>query len=91
MASKGYPESYQKGYIIDGLDRVEGMVYHMGTKKEKNQIITNGGRVLLVLGTAKDLPNAIEKAYQNVHQISCVNLMYRNDIGHKSLRGKTHG
>jgi phosphoribosylamine--glycine ligase len=91
MASKGYPESYQKGYIIDGLDRVEGMVYHMGTKKEKNQIITNGGRVLLVLGTAEDLPNAIKKAYQNVYQISCDNLIYRNDIGHKSLRGKTHG
>lgn len=86
MASKGYPEAYAKGYQIDGLDTLDDIVFHMGTKEEDGLIKTNGGRVLLVLGHDKDLEGAIENAYANVSKISCDNLMYRLDIGKKSVK-----
>ena len=87
MASKGYPNAYKKGYVIEGLDSIKEYVYHMGTKLEDNLIKTNGGRVLLVLGKGKSLEEAREHAYSNVKKITCENLIYRNDIGHKALKG----
>lgn len=85
LASKGYPNSYAKGYQIHGLDTVDDIVFHMGTKEEDGQIKTNGGRVLLVTGHANTLHEAIENAYRNVSKIKCENLMFRTDIGKKSL------
>lgn len=85
LASKGYPGTYSKGYQIKGLDTVEDLVFHMGTKEVEGLFETNGGRVLLVTGHDKTIEKAIENAYRNVSKIKCENLIYRNDIGKKSL------
>lgn len=85
MASKGYPGSYSKGFIINGLDDVDCRVFHMGTTQKDNEIFTNGGRVLMVVATASDIRSAQKKAYENVARIKCENLFYRNDIAHQAL------
>ena len=82
LASKGYPGSYEKGHGITGLDRVEGKVYHMGTKADGDRIVTAGGRVLFVVGTGRDLAEAREAALHDVERIGCDNLFHRTDIGH---------
>ena len=91
LASKGYHGSYQKGYDIGGLDSINDELYHMGTTLKDDTIKTNGGRVILVTGNGESLEEAIKNAYQNVEKVKCDNLMYRKDIGQKSLRGKTNG
>jgi phosphoribosylamine--glycine ligase len=81
LASKGYPNNYEKGFEIKNLDRVDTTVYHMGTKRENDKIITNGGRVLFVTALADTLKEAREKANAEVAKIDCENLFYRTDIG----------
>ena len=87
MASKGYPKTYEKGYVIEGLDDINEYVYHMGTRVENDVLKTNGGRVLLVLGVGNTLEDAKAHAYSNVDKIKCDNLIFRRDIGHKALKG----
>ena len=82
LASKGYPGHYEKGFAIDGLDQVDAQVYHMGTAVRDGQVLTAGGRVLMVVSSGKDLADAREKVYAEVRKISCDNLFYRNDIAH---------
>jgi phosphoribosylamine--glycine ligase len=82
LASKGYPGHYEKGFAIDGLDQVDAQVYHMGTTIKDGQVLTAGGRVLMVVSSGKDLADAREKVYAEVRKISCDNLFYRNDIAH---------
>jgi phosphoribosylamine--glycine ligase len=82
LASKGYPGHYEKGFAIGGLDQVDAQVYHMGTAVKEGQVITSGGRVLMVVSSGKDLADAREKVYSEVRKISCDNLFYRNDIAH---------
>ena len=67
---------------IGGLDQVDAQVYHMGTAVRDGQVITSGGRVLMVVSSGKDLADAREKVYAEVRKISCDNLFYRNDIAH---------
>lgn len=88
LASKGYPASYEKGYEIKGLDKVEGKVYHMGTKADGDRIVTAGGRVLFVVGRGATIPEAREAALRDVERIECDNLFHRSDIGHWALTGK---
>lgn len=86
MASKGYPKEYQKGYVIKNLESVNALVYHMGTAfNSNNEYVTNGGRVLMVVGHGASLNAAKEMAMNAVKQIDCENLFYRSDIGHWSL------
>jgi phosphoribosylamine--glycine ligase len=89
MASKGYPGSYAKGKVIEGLkevSRIEGVsVFHAGTTLKDGQVITNGGRVLGVTGLGEDIPRAIERTYQAVKKISWDDVYYRTDIGQKAL------
>lgn len=85
LASKGYPGSYEKGHEIKGLDRVEGTVYHMGTKTDGDRIVTAGGRVLFVVGRGATLAEAREAALRDVARIECDNLFHRTDIGHWAL------
>lgn len=85
LASKGYPGSYEKGFEIRGLDRVEGTVYHMGTKADGDRILTAGGRVLFVVGRGATLAEAREAALRDVASIECDNLFHRTDIGHWAL------
>ncbi|MBN2102539.1 phosphoribosylamine--glycine ligase [bacterium] len=88
MASGGYPGSYQKGKQIYGLDDVnqDVMVFHAATKKENDQIITSGGRVLGVTATGKTFLQARERAYRAVGKIAFDGAYYRKDIGHRALK-----
>ena len=85
LASKGYPEAYEKGYEIKGLDAVSGTVYHMGTCADGDRVLTAGGRVLFVVGQGATLAEAREKALADVARIECDNLFHRIDIGHWAL------
>lgn len=86
LASKGYPESYEKGFEITGLEGLDSKVFHMGTKESDGKILTNGGRVLIVCAEGETLAEAREAAYKDVEKIKCDNLFYRKDIGHLSLK-----
>lgn len=85
MASEGYPASSTKDAVIEGLDEIDGYVYHMGTAEKDGNIVTAGGRVLLVMAKADTLEEAYEKAYADVKKIRCDKLFYRNDIGKKDM------
>jgi phosphoribosylamine--glycine ligase len=90
-ASSGYPGKYEKGKIINGLDKIRGKgveVFHAGTKLDKKQIVSNGGRVLGVTSTGNNLKEALNKAYKNIESISFEGMQYRKDIGVKSLHLK---
>ena len=84
LASGGYPNSYQKGYPITGIDKANetAVVFHAGTKKGENgDILTNGGRVLGVTSTGADLEEAIQGAYAAASNISWTDMHFRTDIG----------
>ena len=87
LASKGYPESYPKNEEIKGLDQnMEGtFVFHAGTKKENDTVLTNGGRVLGVTALGDTLESAISNAYSASEKISWPNKYCRTDIGKKGL------
>jgi phosphoribosylamine---glycine ligase len=89
-ASKGYPDNYKKGFEISGLDLFDDdiIVYHAGTKKDKNKIMTTGGRVLGVTSVIKnyDLKFAQQKAYNAIKKISFEGMYYRKDIGEKAFK-----
>lgn len=85
MASAGYPQSATKGAIITGLDQVKGQVFHMGTAKVNDQLVSDGGRVLLVSAKGDTLMEAYDQAYADVAKIQCDKLFYRHDIGKKDM------
>ena len=86
MASKGYPEAYEKGYEISGLEAVNATVFHMGTAMKDGKLVTNGGRVLFIVSSGATLKEAQDQLYQEVKKVSCDNLFYRTDIGNKGLK-----
>ncbi|MBQ9138196.1 MAG: phosphoribosylamine--glycine ligase [Alistipes sp.] len=86
LASKGYPGSYEKGYAIEGLEAVDGVVYHMGTAAKDGKTVTAGGRVMIVVCKAATLKEAHAKANAEVAKIKCDNLFHRTDIGHKAFK-----
>jgi phosphoribosylamine--glycine ligase len=89
IASGGYPDAYEKGKVISGIDKaiITGTtVFHAGTKKDNGKIVTSGGRVLNIVGTADNLQNAIKKAYEGVKMISFDKMQYRTDIGQKGVK-----
>ena len=82
IASGGYPEAYQKGKKITGLNkRHDSIVLHAGTKSEENEIVTNGGRVLSVISKSSDFHSALEKSYKTIKSIDFEGKYYRKDIG----------
>lgn len=85
LASAGYPEQYEKGFVINGLESFrekEGYyAFHAGTKKTEDKIVTNGGRVLGITATGKDLKEARKNAYQATEWVTFENKYMRNDIG----------
>ena len=84
MASGGYPGSYKKGELIEGLDDVKSsIVFHAGTRKTEDEFYTNGGRVLGVTALGRDISEARDKAYTDVNRIKFTGAQYRNDIGIK--------
>ncbi|RNC79668.1 MAG: phosphoribosylamine--glycine ligase [Balneola sp.] len=87
LASGGYPKSYEKGKVITGIEDVEhAIVFHAGTKFEDADIVTNGGRVLNVVGAGDTLKKSIENTYLEVKKISFEKAFYRSDIGAKGLK-----
>jgi len=88
LASKGYPEAFEKGIEIEGLDEIERsntLVFHCGTAKKEGKWVNNGGRVLFVVGEGSTLADARKNAYGTVETLGTKNLFYRNDIGRQSL------
>ncbi len=87
LASEGYPGSYEKGKEIKGLEAASkhAVVFHAGTARENDRIVTNGGRVLGVTSIAADLKGALDKAYASVEAIEFEGKTFRRDIGQKGL------
>lgn len=82
MVAKGYPESYEKGKEIKGINETQDcIVFHAGTKQEGEKILTNGGRVIAVTCYGETLQEALEKCYKNVDKISWEGKYFRRDIG----------
>ena len=82
LVSGGYPEKYEKGKVIAGLDDVEGsIVFHAGTKQEEDTVLTNGGRVLAVTSFGKNIEDALNKSFVNAEKINFEGKYYRKDIG----------
>jgi phosphoribosylamine--glycine ligase len=89
LASRGYPDTYETGKSIHGLDEAEPLagvnVFHSGTARRGDQIVTNGGRVLTVVASGSDYRAAIDRAYDAVSRISFEGMHYRKDIGAKAI------
>lgn len=83
--SAGYPEHYEKGFAISGLENVseESLVFHAGTQLFDNQIKTNGGRVLAMTSLGNNLHEALQKSYHSLNKICYENIYYRKDIGYE--------
>ena len=89
MASAGYPGSYQTGFPIDGLDKVDRdiMVFHAGTTQDENsRILTDGGRVLTVTAVGKTIGEARDKVYKNLPTIHFNGCFYRKDIAAREVK-----
>ncbi|MDG1742743.1 MAG: phosphoribosylamine--glycine ligase [Crocinitomicaceae bacterium] len=86
MVSGGYPEKYQKGKQIFGLNSItDSIVFHAGTTPDGPVVSTSGGRVLAVTSYGKDLKTALKKSYESVGKIEFENAFFRRDIGHDVL------
>ncbi|MBO7312892.1 MAG: phosphoribosylamine--glycine ligase [Alistipes sp.] len=86
LASKGYPGDYAKGFAIRGTERVESKIYHMGTANKDGELVTAGGRVMIVVASASTLAEAQAKAREDIAKIDCDKLFHRTDIGNKAFK-----
>lgn len=83
LVSKGYPESYEKGKKINGLEKCnDSLVFHSGTKSKDGEILTNGGRVLAITGKGDTLEEALSNSYKNAKLIEFDGKYFRKDIGY---------
>ena len=85
VASNGYPGKYETGFAITVEEGMTADVIYAGAKEKDGVIVTGGGRVLCVVATGENLPEAVEKAYGNVPKVHFENAYYRKDIGQKAL------
>jgi phosphoribosylamine--glycine ligase len=92
VASGGYPEKYQKGKVINGLERLEKMkdiiAFHAGTKFQEGRVVTSGGRVLGITAWDETISKAKEKAYKALKEIYFEDMYYRKDIAAKAIKEK---
>jgi len=92
VASGGYPEKYQKGKVINGLEKLEKMknmiAFHAGTKFQEGRVVTSGGRVLGITVWDETISKAKEKAYKGIEEIYFKDMYYRKDIAAKAIKEK---
>ena len=82
VVSGGYPEAYEKGKIISGIEKIEdSIVFHAGTTVKDGEVITNGGRVIAITSLDNDFRKALKKSYQNIEKLHFDRINYRSDIG----------
>jgi len=82
VVSGGYPEAYEKGKVISGIENIDdSIVFHAGTTTKDGKVVTNGGRVIAVTSLDKDYKKAIKKSYQNIEKLHFNTMYYRTDIG----------
>jgi phosphoribosylamine--glycine ligase len=82
VVSGGYPEEFEKGKEIFGLDdKTDSLIFHAGTKEENGKIVSNGGRVLAVTSFANSFIDATKKSYQTIEKLKFDKMNYRKDIG----------
>ena len=82
MVSGGYPEAYEKGKLMTGINEVEGsIVFHAGTKLEGEKVLTNGGRVMTLTSFGESINEALEKSFANAEKVNFEGKYYRKDIG----------
>ena len=82
IVSGGYPEEYQKGKVITGIENVtDSIVFHAGTKTENGKVVSNGGRVLAITSYGDNFQEAIKKSYQNIEKLHFDTMYFRKDIG----------
>jgi phosphoribosylamine---glycine ligase len=87
LVSGGYPEDYEKGKVISGIENVtDSIVFHAGTKIQNNQVVSNGGRVLTITSFGENFQEAIKKSYQNIDKLYFDKMYFRKDIGLDLLR-----
>ena len=90
VASGGYPQDYEKGKEISGLQEAsqlaDTVIFHAGTKKENDKFFTSGGRVLNVASLGDDLEKAKARAYQAIEKIDFERMHFRRDIGWRALQ-----
>jgi len=90
LASQGYPGKYDMGREITGLqaaqDLPETLIFHAGTKREAERLITVGGRVFGVVGLGDTLESALDRAYQAAEKIQFQGKHFRRDIGARALK-----
>ncbi|MDD7755556.1 MAG: phosphoribosylamine--glycine ligase, partial [Clostridiales bacterium] len=82
LTSGGYPENYEKGKVISGLENLDSdiVVFHSGTKFDNENIVTNGGRVIGITAKGKTVKEAGKKVYENIKKINFEGMHYRKDI-----------
>ncbi len=82
LVSGGYPEGYEKGKGISGLEEVKNsIVFHAGTRKEENKVLTNGGRVMAITSFGRTIEEALSKSFNNAEKVKFDGKYYRKDIG----------
>jgi len=82
VVSGGYPEAFEKGKVISGLENItDSIVFHAGTKLEGENVVTNGGRVIAITSYGDNFQEAIKKSYQNIDKLSFDKMYFRKDIG----------
>ncbi|AZB41470.1 phosphoribosylamine--glycine ligase [Bacillus sp. FJAT-42376] len=91
LASEGYPEAYEKGTVLNGLEDAAGeaAVFHAGTKLSGDRFVSDGGRILAVSANGRSIKEAQEKAYKAIRYMDGNGVFYRTDIGHKAFTAKT--
>lgn len=83
LVSGGYPQKYQKGYIIEGLDKVsDSVLFHAGTQMKDGNVVTSGGRVIAVCSYGKNRDEALAKSFEGAHLVTFTDKYFRRDIGH---------
>jgi phosphoribosylamine--glycine ligase len=89
LVSGGYPESYEKGKEMTGIDKItDSIVFHSGTTTKDNKIVTSGGRVMAITSLGDTIEEALKTSYDSIDKIHFDKMNYRKDIGFDLIAGR---